>query len=161
MRSRFVRQGTPTPVQPDFSNLQAQWASVTPTGVASAQYTANMNISAPSCPAASGGWTVDPSAALPTLGAAGVSPGMPSGAPTGSITARPSPMSSPSLTYNSTVTTTRSKSSTSSTSEASSSASSQGAAGKTSNNPLSSSDAGLVGMICALVAVGAGVVILL
>lgn len=30
----FTRQGTPTPVSPDFANLKAQWATLHPTGVA-------------------------------------------------------------------------------------------------------------------------------
>ncbi|RMD40166.1 hypothetical protein DV735_g4954, partial [Chaetothyriales sp. CBS 134920] len=62
-----VRSGTPTPVQPDFSNLQSQWAAITPIGVLSSEYAATFTTTAPECPSStSGGWTVDPSAALPT-----------------------------------------------------------------------------------------------
>jgi hypothetical protein len=62
----FTRGGTPTPVQPDFSNLQAQWKTLTPTGTPSSEYTPN--VTPPACPASTaGGWLVDPSAKLPTI----------------------------------------------------------------------------------------------
>ncbi|PYH40147.1 putative 1,3-beta-glucanosyltransferase [Aspergillus saccharolyticus JOP 1030-1] len=66
----FVRQGEPTPVAPDFDNLKAQWATLNPTGVALADYAASTStITPPACPASTaGGWAVDPSAPLPTLG---------------------------------------------------------------------------------------------
>jgi len=63
----FSRTGTPTPISPDFSNLQAQWATLTPTGTPSSAYTPNLT--APACPSSTaGGWLVDGNVALPTLG---------------------------------------------------------------------------------------------
>ena len=66
----FTRQGTPTPVSPDFANLKAQWATLHPTGVALSNYRQAVGgISAIECPAStSGGWAIDPSSPLPTLG---------------------------------------------------------------------------------------------
>ncbi|EXJ57369.1 hypothetical protein A1O7_07716 [Cladophialophora yegresii CBS 114405] len=176
----FTRQGVPTPISPDFSNLQEQWKTLNPTGVNSAQYAATVKTTAPSCPASTaGGWTVDPSAPLPTVGAEAVSPGMPSGLPTGSITVAttapvsPSPTSpsasitsSPvsshastsqtSSTYSSTVTSARGSTT---ASGAASSATSQGAAARVVSAPPSFSNVGFMGMVVALVAVGAGVMI--
>lgn len=106
---------------------------------------------------------MDPSAALPTVGAANVTKGMPSGVPTGSITvsvntngtsASSVPAASPSLTYVST-------GGPSTTSEGASSATSEGAAGKTSSVPISIGDFTVTGMVVALITVGAGVAILL
>jgi 1,3-beta-glucanosyltransferase GAS1 len=156
-KSSFLRQGTPTPVQPDFDNLKSAWAQITPSGVASSAYAATVKTSAPSCPAATAtGWNVDPLAALPTLGAANVSPGMPSSVVQGSITVTGTiPMStssSTSLTY-------RSTAASSSTTESASAATSSGAAGKATPGFVSSGELSLTGMIVALIAVGAGVVI--
>lgn len=66
----FTRQGTPTPVMPDFTNLKSQWATLNPTGVALSDYRkAASSITGIECPAStSGGWNVDPSSPLPTLG---------------------------------------------------------------------------------------------
>ncbi|CAG8184724.1 unnamed protein product [Penicillium salamii] len=65
----FTRQGTPTPVLPDFNNLKSQWATLHPTGVALSAYKKSMSSASLKCPAStSGGWAVDPSAPLPTLG---------------------------------------------------------------------------------------------
>ncbi|KAG9229788.1 Glucanosyltransferase-domain-containing protein [Amylocarpus encephaloides] len=59
--------GTPTPMSPDFSNLQAQWKTLNPTGVASSDYKPTMT--PPPCPASTaGGWLVDGNVALPSLG---------------------------------------------------------------------------------------------
>jgi 1,3-beta-glucanosyltransferase GAS1 len=158
---RFTREGVPTPVQPDFSNLQAQWATATPSGVSSAQYAAKVKTTPPPCPAfTAGGWTVNPSEALPTVGAEGVSAGMPSGVPTGSITATvitntntTTPAARISNTYGSTGPST--------TNGGASSATSSGAAGKTTSNPVSNHEVGFTGMVVALLAVGAGVMLLL
>lgn len=149
-------------MQPDFDNLRSQWAAVTPTGVALAEYSATMQTTPPECPAyTEGGWTVDAKAPLPTIGAEGVTPGMPSGVPTGSITvsvntsiATSNPAASTSHTYVST-------DNPSTTNEAEASATSEGAAGKTASNIMFSGDVGLVGMVVALIAVGAGMMILL
>ncbi|THD00214.1 hypothetical protein EYZ11_000264 [Aspergillus tanneri] len=65
----FTRQGVPTPISPDFDNLKSQWASLTPTGIALSDYIKSIStISPPKCPSSTpGGWSVDPSAPLPTL----------------------------------------------------------------------------------------------
>jgi hypothetical protein len=60
--------GTPTPVAPDFSNLQKQWATLTPTGVASSDYN-TASITPPACPSSTaGGWLVDGDVKLPSVG---------------------------------------------------------------------------------------------
>ncbi|KAJ5235105.1 Glycoside hydrolase superfamily [Penicillium citrinum] len=66
----YTRKGTPTPVSPDFANLKKQWATLQPTGVALSDYKKSASeISAIECPASTkGGWAVDPSSPLPTLG---------------------------------------------------------------------------------------------
>lgn len=66
----YTRQGVPTPVQPDFNNLKSQWAAMNPTGTALSAYKkAASSITGIACPAStSGGWAVDPSSPLPTLG---------------------------------------------------------------------------------------------
>ncbi|KFY46192.1 hypothetical protein V494_00565 [Pseudogymnoascus sp. VKM F-4513 (FW-928)] len=62
----FLRKGTPTPVQPDFSNLQAVWKTNNPTGTAKANY--KPKLTAPACPkSTAGGWLLDGDVALPTL----------------------------------------------------------------------------------------------
>lgn len=68
----FTRQGTPTPVVPDFENLKSRWATLTPSGVALTDYTASASsLTPPPCPASTaGGWDVDPKSPLPTLGQA-------------------------------------------------------------------------------------------
>lgn len=63
----FSRGGTPTPVLPDFTNLQSQWATLTPTGIASSAYTPSLT--APACPSSTaGGWLVDGDVKLPSVG---------------------------------------------------------------------------------------------
>ncbi|OBT80338.1 hypothetical protein VF21_00832 [Pseudogymnoascus sp. 05NY08] len=62
----FLRKGTPTPVQPDFSNLQAVWKTNNPTGTAKSAYTPKLT--APACPkSTAGGWLLNGDVALPTL----------------------------------------------------------------------------------------------
>jgi hypothetical protein len=62
----FVRMGTPTPVQPDFSNLQAVWKTLSPTGTPSSKYTPS--ITPPPCPEyTTGGWQVKGDVPLPTI----------------------------------------------------------------------------------------------
>ena len=69
----FSRAGTPTPVAPDFANLQSQWATLTPTGTPLSLYTASSS-PLPACPSStSGAWEVNPSAALPSVGQSGTS----------------------------------------------------------------------------------------
>jgi hypothetical protein len=66
----FSRSGTPTPITPDFDNLKSQWATLTPSGVALSAYSASVSaITPPPCPSSTaGGWSVDPSSKLPSLG---------------------------------------------------------------------------------------------
>ncbi|KUI73737.1 1,3-beta-glucanosyltransferase gel3 [Cytospora mali] len=68
----YTRAGTPTPVSPDFANLKAQWATLTPAGIKKAdENTATLSTRA--CPAASSGagaWLVDGDVKLPTIGQA-------------------------------------------------------------------------------------------
>jgi 1,3-beta-glucanosyltransferase GAS1 len=66
-RARFTRQGTPTPVTPDFFNLKARWAAVSPSGVALSTYSGVQQTPRP-CPPSTVGWAVDASLPLPTLG---------------------------------------------------------------------------------------------
>jgi hypothetical protein len=62
----FLRKGTPTPVQPDFSNLQAVWKTNNPKGTSKAAYTPKLT--APACPkSTAGGWLLNGDVALPTI----------------------------------------------------------------------------------------------
>lgn len=152
---RFTRQGVPTPVQPDFNNLQQVWKTLNPTGVNSADYQATFTATVPRCPASTeGGWNVIPDAPLPTIGVAGVTPGMPENVPKGTISVD-NHTSQTSVTYSST----DNPSSTSSSSA--SSATSEAAAGRTVSKPFSMYDYGFLGMMTALLAVCAGAVVLL
>lgn len=63
----YSRAGEPTPVSPDFSNLQTQWATLTPTGIAASAYTPSLT--PPACPSSTaGGWLVDGDVKLPSVG---------------------------------------------------------------------------------------------
>lgn len=63
----FPRSGTPTPVAPDYTNLKKHWATLSPTGVKSSEYTPSKK--APACPSATvSGWAVNGNVPLPTLG---------------------------------------------------------------------------------------------
>jgi hypothetical protein len=63
----FTVGGTPTPVAPDFTNLQSQWKTLNPTGVKSSAY--KPSITAPPCPApTAGGWLVNGDVKLPSVG---------------------------------------------------------------------------------------------
>lgn len=65
----YTRKGTPSPVLPDFTNLQSQWAAITPTGVASSNYNPT-SVSTRDCPTSTAnGWLIDGNVALPSLGA--------------------------------------------------------------------------------------------
>ncbi|OJD22166.1 hypothetical protein ACJ73_06492 [Blastomyces percursus] len=68
----FSRRGTPTPVNPDFTNLKSRFATLDPTGVALSDYSDKASeVTAPPCPLSTPiAWAVDPSADLPTLGQA-------------------------------------------------------------------------------------------
>ncbi|KAJ0124979.1 beta (1-3) glucanosyltransferase [Diaporthe amygdali] len=66
----YTRQGTPTPVSPDFSNLKAQWATLNPTGIMSSDMDTK-SLSTRSCPASSTGtaaWLPNGDVQLPTVG---------------------------------------------------------------------------------------------
>jgi len=63
----FYRTGTPSPVLPDFTNLQSVWSTLTPTGTPSSAYN-TASVTPPACPSStSGGWLVNGNPALPTL----------------------------------------------------------------------------------------------
>jgi hypothetical protein len=67
VQAGISRTGTPTPVLPDFTNLKSQWATLTPTGVASSAYTPSFT--APACPSSTvSGWLVDGDVKLPSIG---------------------------------------------------------------------------------------------
>lgn len=95
-----------------------------------------------------------PDAPLPTIGVAGVTPGMPENVPKGTISVD-NHTSQTSVTYSST----DNPSSTSSSSA--SSATSEAAAGRTMSKPFSMYDYGFLGMMTALLVVCAGAVVLL
>lgn len=62
-----VLSGTPTAMQPDFTNLANQWKTLSPTGVSQAAYTPSL--SPPACPpSTAGGWLVNGDVPVPTLG---------------------------------------------------------------------------------------------
>lgn len=64
----FPRSGTPLPVTPDFGNLKAQWATLTPTGIQSSAFDV-ASLSTRACPSSSAsGWLVDGDVPLPTVG---------------------------------------------------------------------------------------------
>ena len=64
----YTRQGTPTPISPDFPNLSKHWATLSPSGVSMSAY--NPSNSPPACPSfTSGLWEVNGNVPLPTLGA--------------------------------------------------------------------------------------------
>ncbi|KAF2873918.1 Glucanosyltransferase-domain-containing protein [Massariosphaeria phaeospora] len=63
----FPRSGTPTPINPDFSNLSNQWKTLTPSGVKEADY--HPTLTPPPCPDFTPTfWEVSANAPLPTLG---------------------------------------------------------------------------------------------
>ncbi|OQO08538.1 hypothetical protein B0A48_06408 [Cryoendolithus antarcticus] len=65
----YTRSGTPIPISPDFSNLKAQWATLSPASVSQAAYTQTMSPVA--CPDyTAGAWEVSSGASLPTQGQA-------------------------------------------------------------------------------------------
>jgi hypothetical protein len=62
----FTRSGTPTPVSPDFTNLQKQWSTLTPTGTPLSLY--STSLTPPACPSSTaGGWLINDNVPLPTL----------------------------------------------------------------------------------------------
>jgi hypothetical protein len=86
----WPRSGTPTPMQPDFSNLANVWKTLNPTGIkASAYNPTNSPVACPDYTALA--WEVQPTAALPTLGQAHTyqSGSSSAGSASGSSTARP------------------------------------------------------------------------
>jgi 1,3-beta-glucanosyltransferase GAS1 len=82
----FTRQGTPTPVSPDFSNLKAQWATLNPTGIMSSDMDTK-SLSTRPCPASttgSLGWLLNGDVQLPTVGETLVGTTYATSSPTGS-----------------------------------------------------------------------------
>lgn len=82
----FTRQGTPTPVSPDFSNLKSQWATLNPTGIKSSDMDTK-SLSTRSCPPSStgsAGWLLNGDVQLPTVGETLVGTTYATSAPTGS-----------------------------------------------------------------------------
>ena len=68
IQAGISRTGTPTPVAPDFTNLQSQWMTLTPSGVASSAYNPS-TLTPPACPSSTaGGWLVDGDVKLPSVG---------------------------------------------------------------------------------------------
>ncbi|CAG8981386.1 hypothetical protein HYALB_00009597 [Hymenoscyphus albidus] len=79
----YSRGGTPTPVAPDFTNLQNQWKTLSPTGIASSDY--KPNLTPPPCPASTpNGWLVDGNVKLPSVGQT-----QETGSPTAAATSTP------------------------------------------------------------------------
>lgn len=67
IQAGYSRTGTPTAITPDFPNLQSQWETLTPTGVASSAY--SPTLTPPACPSSTaGGWLVDGDVKLPSIG---------------------------------------------------------------------------------------------
>jgi 1,3-beta-glucanosyltransferase GAS1 len=65
----FTVRGTPTPISPDFPNLQSQWKTLSPKGIASSDY--SPTLTPPACPSSTaGGWLVEGDVKLPSLGQA-------------------------------------------------------------------------------------------
>lgn len=63
----FTRSGTPTPISPDFQNLQSQWATLSPSGIKESDY--SPTLTAPPCPAyTSGVWEVNGAVPPPSVG---------------------------------------------------------------------------------------------
>ncbi|EHK15958.1 glycoside hydrolase family 72 protein [Trichoderma virens Gv29-8] len=65
----FLRKGTPTPKEPDFSALKSKWATNTPEGVHKSNYNPS-RVSTRACPTSTAGgwWQVNGDVQLPTLG---------------------------------------------------------------------------------------------
>jgi 1,3-beta-glucanosyltransferase GAS1 len=71
----WPRAGAPQPLQPEFGNLQQQWANATPSGVAMAAYAPSA--ASVACPGPTPGvWNVDPKAPLPPVPQGGVNYGV-------------------------------------------------------------------------------------
>ncbi|KAL9618845.1 MAG: hypothetical protein Q9160_006504 [Pyrenula sp. 1 TL-2023] len=65
--SFYRYSNNPEPIQPDYDNLKSQWAKVSPKGVSQSAYD-TATVKPVACPPQDATWTIDPSAALPTLG---------------------------------------------------------------------------------------------
>lgn len=84
----FTRQGTPTPVSPDFSNLKSQWATLNPTGIQSSDMDTK-SLSTRPCPPSSTGsaaWLLNGDVQLPTVGETLVGTTYATSAPSGTST---------------------------------------------------------------------------
>jgi len=91
---QYQKSGTPTPMQPDFTNLQSQWATLKPSGVKLSDYSASAaSLSTPACPSSTSGvWHVNGNPPLPTVGESYNPTSVPSGQ---SFTAGPSATNAP------------------------------------------------------------------
>lgn len=142
---RFTRQGIPTPVQPDFSNLKAQWATLTPTGVALSAYS-GASVTPRPCPSSTaGGWAVDPNSPLPTIGQTAIQPDDGAASATGNLTAVQ----------------TADSGTASATGQSATSTPAQGNAVQSTPNILAFDDGSLAGCVAALLTVGLAMVLLL
>ena len=96
-----VPVGSPVPISPEFENLKAAWAGVSPTSVLMAEYTPTTSVGTCECPGiTSGVWTIDGNAALPPVPGSLTPSSASSYTFTGmlsSITANPGTTSSPTL----------------------------------------------------------------
>ncbi|EEH44506.2 uncharacterized protein PADG_00795 [Paracoccidioides brasiliensis Pb18] len=89
----FSRRGTPTPVNPDFTNLKSRFASLSPIGTSLPDYSRYISeVTVPPCPLSTpNGWAVDPSSDLPSRGELVRTPGASTRRPTsGATTSSPS-----------------------------------------------------------------------
>lgn len=80
--------GNPTPISPDFANLQSQWAKASPEGISKSAYDTT-SIKPIACPSQGPTWSVDPSAPLPTLGQKGEFTPDPSASKSSTVSGRP------------------------------------------------------------------------
>ncbi|KAF2119328.1 Glucanosyltransferase-domain-containing protein [Lophiotrema nucula] len=96
----YTRSGTPTPINPDFSNLSNHWKTLNPTGIKASAY--NPTLTPPPCPGyTSDVWEVNGGVALPTVGQtfdAGVKSSITAGTAAASGTGANQASSSPSAT---------------------------------------------------------------
>ncbi|KAI5293507.1 hypothetical protein KEM52_005464 [Ascosphaera acerosa] len=99
------RASVPTPIHPDFHELQARFAALNPTGVARSAYEAQLasagEAARPPCPSpAAGGWDLDPAAPIPTLGleVLGIRPTIIHASPSPSPSSLPLPVPAPERT---------------------------------------------------------------
>ncbi|KAF7510136.1 hypothetical protein GJ744_007035 [Endocarpon pusillum] len=148
----YPRQGTPTPVTPDFSNLKAQWATISPTGVVLSAYSGTSVTPRPCPPSTAGGWAVDASLPLPTIGQV-ETPAASSAASAPSPTGPTGPRPAGPATSSSAADTVGSGSATSTTAS--------GSAAQFEHNVLFFNEESVTGCLVALLTIGLAVLVLL